>query len=374
PGAGPDRRQLRRFRRHGHRRQTVLGHRHFRGRPAGAVRAGSHRNRGRRRGVRRQGPGPGLARHRRQAPLPDGRLRGAGRGRHPGLSRRHGGIARRLAGTGADADPFTHHPAPSGKPADRLRQLPRRPAGLGGTRRRATGKRADARPRQPGRLEGRIADMNLNDILDALFPAGHAVTVANQVITGQALTAQGTVAVLGTTDAAAIDHAMALALSDFILDTVDRHPGRPLVFLVDTCGQALSRSQELLCLVTANAVSGGFLSFGLMADQAYALAEAQVRVMDLRAMARVTKIAHERLVELAASSPIFAPGAESYRRMGGIAAIWPAPSAALLEEALTAARQAAPATDQRMASGLTRDGRQLAADIAQAVDNAVIGA
>lgn len=240
--------------------------------------------------------------------------------------------------------------------------------------------------------------MSLNDILATLFPAGHAVTVTNQVITGQAQTAQGTVAVLGTTDAAAIDHAMALALAGFVLDTIERHPGRPLVFLVDTCGQALSRSQELLCLngslahlaacvdlarrqghaslslVTANAVSGGFLSFGLMADRAYALAEAQVRVMDLRAMARVTKIAHERLVELAASSPIFAPGAESYRRMGGIEAIWPAPSAALLEAALTAARQSASANDQRMASGLTREGRQLAAGIAQAVENAAIGA
>lgn len=240
--------------------------------------------------------------------------------------------------------------------------------------------------------------MSLNDILATLFPAGHAVTVTNQVITGQAQTAQGTVAVLGTTDAAAIDHAMALALAGFVLDTIERHPGRPLVFLVDTCGQALSRSQELLCLngslahlaacvdlarrqghaslslVTANAVSGGFLSFGLMADRAYALAEAQVRVMDLRAMARVTKIAHERLVELAASSPIFAPGAESYRRMGGIEAIWPAPSAALLEAALTAARQSASANDQRMASGLAREGRQLAAGIAQAVENAAIGA
>jgi malonate decarboxylase gamma subunit len=161
------------------------------------------------------------------------------------------------------------------------------------------------------------------------------------VITGVAQTAQGPVAVLGTTDAAAIDHAMALALSGYILDTLEQHPGRPLVFLVDTCGQALSRSQELLCLngslahlaqcvdlarrqghpslslVTANAVSGGFLSFGLMADRCYALADAQVRVMDLKAMARVTKIAHERLLELAISSPIFAPGAENYRRMGG---------------------------------------------------------
>ncbi|MER2540374.1 MAG: biotin-independent malonate decarboxylase subunit gamma [Azonexus sp.] len=239
--------------------------------------------------------------------------------------------------------------------------------------------------------------MSLNDILDNLFPTGHAVAVNNKVITGEATTAQGTVAVLGTTDAAAIDHAMALALSAFVLDTIEQHPGRPLVFLVDTSGQALSRSQELLCLngslahlavcvdlarrqghaslslVTANAVSGGFLSFGLMADRAYALADAQVRVMDLRAMARVTKIAHERLIELAADSPIFAPGAVSYVRMGAIEAIWPAPSASLLEEAL-AAERGAPASDQRQSSGLERGGRQLAAGITKTVQNAACGA
>lgn len=239
--------------------------------------------------------------------------------------------------------------------------------------------------------------MNLDDILDSLFPAGHAVDVANSVITGQAQTAQGMVAVLGTTDAAAIDHAMALALSGFVLDTVEQHPGRPLVFLVDTCGQALSRSQELLCLngslahlaqcvdlarrqghpslslVTANAVSGGFLSFGLMADRAYALAKAQVRVMDLRAMSRVTKIAHERLVELAANSPIFAPGAESYVRMGGIEAIWPTPSAALLERVLSSATQSGQAGDQRMDNALLRGGRKLASGITQTVQNSAVG-
>lgn len=239
--------------------------------------------------------------------------------------------------------------------------------------------------------------MSLNDILDALFPAGHAVAVDRQVLTGTAETASGTVAVLGTTDAAAIDHRMALALASFVLDTVDRHPGRPLVFLVDTSGQALSRGQELLCLngslahlarcvdlarrqghpsialVTANAVSGGFLSFGLMADQAYALADAQVRVMDLRAMARVTKIAHERLVELAGTSPIFAPGADSYVRMGAIAAIWPAPSAERLAGALADAATACAAGDRRQAEGLARGGRQLAAGIAAAVRNSPAG-
>jgi len=238
--------------------------------------------------------------------------------------------------------------------------------------------------------------MSLNDILDRLFPAGHAVNVENKVISGAATTAQGTVAVLGTTDAAAIDHAMALALARFILDTVEQHPGRPLVFLVDTSGQALSRSQELLCLngslahlaqcvdlarrqghaslslVTANAVSGGFLSFGLMADRAYALADAQVRVMDLRAMSRVTKIAHERLVELAANSPTFAPGAENYLRMGGIEAIWPAPSAALLAAALDTVRQERTAGDQRMQSGLARDGRRLAAKVVDSVCHSAV--
>lgn len=237
--------------------------------------------------------------------------------------------------------------------------------------------------------------MTLNTILDALFPAGHTVAVANQVLTGEAQTALGPVAVLGTTDAAAIDHAMALALAGAVLDTVEQHPGRPLVFLVDTSGQALSRSQELLCLngslahlascvdfarrqghpslalVTANAVSGGFLSFGLMADRAYALADAQVRVMDLRAMARVTKIAHERLVELAASSPIFAPGAASYQKMGAIAAIWPAPTAILLLEALREVAQSRDGGDQRQTLGTARGGRQLAAGVSGQVQHAV---
>ena len=237
--------------------------------------------------------------------------------------------------------------------------------------------------------------MMLNDILDALFPAGHAVKVDDKVITGEAQTPQGSVTVLGTTDAAAIDHRMALALAACVLDTVEHHPGRPLVFLVDTSGQALSRSQELLCLngslahlagcvdlarrqghpslslVTANAVSGGFLSFGLMADRAYALADAQVRVMDLRAMARVTKIAHDRLVELAANSPTFAPGAENYRRMGGIEAIWPVPEAALLEQALAIGSQP---DDRRMAAAGERGGRLLARRIAETVETAALTA
>ena len=132
--------------------------------------------------------------------------------------------------------------------------------------------------------------MTLHDILDALFPAGHAVEVSDQLVAGTAQTATGTVAVLGTTGPAAIGHDIALGLAGRILDIVDRHPGRPIVFLVDTKGQALSRAEELLCLngslahlarcvdlarrqghvslalVTGEADSGGVLSFVLVAD------------------------------------------------------------------------------------------------------------
>jgi len=233
--------------------------------------------------------------------------------------------------------------------------------------------------------------MKLNNLLDALFPAGHAVTVTDQTLTGTATTAAGPVTVLGTMDGAAISHDIALRLADCILQTIESAPGRPLVFLVDTSGQALSRQQELLCLngslahlaqcvdlarrqghasvslVNEQAVSGGFLSFGLMVDRTYALADAQVRVMDLKAMARVTKIAHERLMELASNSPIFAPGAESYRRMGAIEAIWEAPSAQLLETALVELAKGAGLADQRMTVGLARGGRCLAADVTAAV-------
>jgi len=233
--------------------------------------------------------------------------------------------------------------------------------------------------------------MKLQNLLDALFPAGHAVTVQGQTLTGTATTALGPVSVLGTTDGAAIDHDIALSLADCILQTIEQAPGRPLVFLVDTRGQTLSRQQELLCLnstlahlaecvdlarrlghasislVTEQAVSGGFLAFGLMVDRTYALADAQVRVMDLKAMARVTKIAHERLVELAGNSPIFAPGPENYLRMGAIQAIWEAPSAALLEAALSELSDATAPDDQRMAIGLQRGGRRLAANVAAAV-------
>lgn len=230
--------------------------------------------------------------------------------------------------------------------------------------------------------------MMLNEVLDQLFPSGHRITVENKAIVGEATTTFGPVAVLGTTDAAAVDHTIALMLSKAVLDVIQKTPGRPIVFLVDTVGQALSRSAELLCLngsfahlakcvdlarrsghkslslVTSNAVSGGFLAFGLMADRVYALKDVSVRVMDLKAMSRVTKLDYDRLVELAKAAPTFAPGAENYERMGGIEAIWPDISERRLAEAFNGIQNA---RDLRMEKGAARLGRSEALKTVEAV-------
>ncbi len=229
--------------------------------------------------------------------------------------------------------------------------------------------------------------MTLNELLDKLFPQGHQVTVEGQVLRGQAQTAAGPVTVIGTTDHAEIGVEHALALAGAVLESTRRHPRQPIVMLVDTAGQRLSRRDELLgingylghlaqcldlarrrgarlvSLVYAEAVSGGFLSFGLMADGIYALPEAQVRVMNLQAMARVTKQPVERLRDLSHSSPVFAPGVENYVAMGAVESLWEGDLAAQLLAAL-----GAPAGgDERRRLGRERGGRTLAFEIARQV-------
>jgi len=232
---------------------------------------------------------------------------------------------------------------------------------------------------------------------DRLFGAGcHELIFDGSFLHGSAKIGNQILAVIGTRDHAAIDGAIALKVAGAILqvvgdDLASGNPTRPIVFIADTQGQVLSRHEELLGLngyfahvvrcvdlarrqghslltvINGEAVSGGFLSFGMMADCICALPDAQVRVMDLRAMSRVTKISVERLEELAQDSPVFAPGAGNFWRMGGIHEIWQEQDN--WPERLLAALGPAKTSDQRAAIGLERGGRQLAAPTAQLVEN-----
>ena len=237
--------------------------------------------------------------------------------------------------------------------------------------------------------------MDLAHLLDTLFPLGHDVAVDGSFVHGSARTSVADrVEIVGTANAAAVDAELALAMADRILRALDGAPC-PLVFLVDTSGQALRRHEELiglnaylahlactvdvarrsgfpsLSIVYGEAVSGGYLSLGLMANRAYALGDAQIRVMDLHAMARVTRLPHEQLSKLARESPVFAPGAGNYATMGALCAIWPEPTPALLCEALVDVMRESSGTDSRLAAGHERGGRVLGEPTAAAVVRAM---
>lgn len=225
--------------------------------------------------------------------------------------------------------------------------------------------------------------MNWQALTTALFGAHHSIHATGDFLHGEATFDGQPITVLGTTHHAPIGVALALAQARAVLDTLRDHPGRPLLLLIDTQGQQLRRRDELLgihramahlgcCidlarrrghrvigLIYDQALSGGFITSGLIADACYALPEAEIRVMRLPAMARVTKLPEERLAELSQSNPVFAPGVENYVAMGGVKALWQGDLPAALRDALAHA----PTADTRAADGAARGGRRLAADV-----------
>jgi malonate decarboxylase gamma subunit len=229
--------------------------------------------------------------------------------------------------------------------------------------------------------------MDWQTLASQLFPHGHDITEREFFLSGTAQVGTATIAVIGTAGHTPIGVEIALAQAQVVLQTVRDHPQRPILILVDTQGQRLRHRDEMLginsymahlgkCidlarrrghkiigLVYDQALSGGFITSGLMADACYALPQASIRVMGLPAMARITKVPEEKLIELAKANPVFAPGAENYLRMGGLQAIWDGDLAAHLAQAIADADP----VDRRSELGLLRGGRNMAQPVTQAV-------
>ncbi|NRR30799.1 biotin-independent malonate decarboxylase subunit gamma [Oxalobacteraceae bacterium] len=244
--------------------------------------------------------------------------------------------------------------------------------------------------------------MDWKQLASSLFPQGHSISEQADFLSGSARVAEHTIDVIGTTGHAPIGVEIALAQAKAILRTVRETPGRAILLLVDTQGQRLRHRDEMLginsymahlgkcvelarrsghavvALVYDQALSGGFLSSGLMADACHALPEATIRVMGLPAMARITKVPEEVLTRLSLTNPVFAPGPENYERMGGIQSIWRGDLAQqlilALAQATEAGRQTGAQADQRSALGIERGGRKLAQPVINAASNAVSNA
>ncbi|AMN50267.1 biotin-independent malonate decarboxylase subunit gamma [Psychrobacter sp. P2G3] len=235
--------------------------------------------------------------------------------------------------------------------------------------------------------------MQMKTILEALFPNELEYHIDNSMIRGSADTKLGKVEIIGTVDSAAMNQLIAMTLANEILDVIAKGQKTPIVFIVDTMGQDSSRADELLCLnrtfahlascvdllrrsahpniaiVLGEAVSGGFLSYGLMANQVFAMQSSQVKVMDLNAMSRVTKIPLDKLKSLSQTSAIFAPGVENYYAMGAVDDIWKELDGHLVENALESQLIHIDdfLTDDRRQVAEERKGRLLCNEIVQSV-------
>jgi len=229
--------------------------------------------------------------------------------------------------------------------------------------------------------------MHWNSLATRLFGTFHGMRAAGDFLQGEVMFEGEPLTVIGTTNHAPIGVALALAQARVVLDTVAQHPGRPILLLIDTQGQQLRRRDELLGinramahlgasidlarrrghrvlgLVYDQALSGGFITSGLIADACYALPEAEIRVMRIPAMARVTKLPEDKLSALSQSNPVFAPGVGNYVAMGGVRALWEGDLPAALRDALADT----PTEDRRALDGAERGGRRLAAAVVQRV-------
>jgi len=229
--------------------------------------------------------------------------------------------------------------------------------------------------------------MDWQGVATRLFGSDHSIVADGDFLHGTAAFEGATLAVVGTTNHAAVGVELALRQARAVLATIAEHRGRPLLLLVDTQGQALRRRDELLgihramahlgcCLDLARrrghpvvglvydqALSGGFITSGLMADACHALPEAEIRVMRVPAMARVTKLPEELLESLSRTNPVFAPGVANYVAMGGVRSLWDDDLGAGLRAAL-ADRDVA---DRRAEEGAQRGGRRVAAEVIRRV-------
>lgn len=239
--------------------------------------------------------------------------------------------------------------------------------------------------------------MLLNEVLSSLFPGGHDVVVEDSLLSGSGQLGQaGRAQVIGVSGRAAVGVDQALLLAERVLDIVRQQQPAPLLVLVDSDSQRMSKRDEMLglsqflahlatCLRYADArghhtvgmlyghtAAGAFIATALATRTLLALPGADPAVMDLPSMARVTKLPLAVLEEKARATPVFAPGLDNLARTGAIAAVLD-PAASLADQVIRALHDAASA-DTRDQAGRERGGRPKAADIAARVHDAALAA
>lgn len=233
--------------------------------------------------------------------------------------------------------------------------------------------------------------MTLAEILPSLFPNGHDIRNDGGVLAGSGtLQRGGRIAVIGVADKTPLGIDEAIRLSRKVGDELQRGGNDPILVLLDSDSQRMSKRDELLglseflahlakCLIYADlqghrtvgllyghTAAGAFIATAMVTRSLVALPGAEPAVMDLPSMSRVTKLPIEVLEEKAQSTPVFAPGLANMAQVGAVLATWDDKDslADQLQALLDAPSQG---RDERDLLGKSRKGRCKAAGIAERV-------
>jgi malonate decarboxylase gamma subunit len=234
--------------------------------------------------------------------------------------------------------------------------------------------------------------MTLDEVLKSLF--GHSFTVderADGVLLGEARLGSQPLTLIGVVNGMPLGVESALTLAHKLLAVIRGGQRQPVLVLVDSDSQRMSRRDELLglneylshlakCLMLADrcgfptisvlyggSAAGAFLATALATRAMVAVPGANPAVMDLQAMSRVTKLPLEMLQQMSHSTPVFAPGLPTMQLTGAVTEVWdphadlPAQLTALLQ------RLGELPEDGRDRVGEQRGGRKLAARVAAEV-------
>lgn len=232
--------------------------------------------------------------------------------------------------------------------------------------------------------------MTLDEVIVSLFPSGHQVAQRGALLLGQgAFDAIITADIIGVTQGQMLGVEDALILARQVLGLISAGNKRPLLVLVDSSSQRMSRHDELMGLneylahlakalllahseghrtiglLYGGSAAGAFIATALACETLLALPGAQPSVMDLPSIARITKLSLARLREMARTTPVFAPGLDNLAQMGAIDATLD-PHLSLAAQVLPILAQP-PGADGRGARGADRGGRLKAAAIAARV-------
>jgi malonate decarboxylase gamma subunit len=232
--------------------------------------------------------------------------------------------------------------------------------------------------------------MTLDNMFASLFPEGHAVAKEGGLLVGQGRSAGRNIEVIGVADRTALGVDEAIRLSRRVLEVIERGGNDPILVVIDSDSQRMSKRDELLglneflahlakCLILADTLghptigllygytaAGAFIATALATRALVALPGAEPAVMDLPSMSRVTKLPLNVLQAKSKSTPVFAPGLANLTQTGAVARTLD-PDVSLAEQLSGLLAGLSDARDTRDRLGKERMGRPKAAEIAERV-------